>query len=157
MTQDVTEEFVVAAFRGEPEAVAQLVTIRADSLEEPLRVTDWPQGLVSNGEPFDHFPFELRWAGASRETPNGEGQLTIANVDRRIEEACDAALKPVGIDLEIVRINAPDEVEKAIRDARIPSVSGDSQKVQAVIRPRSFAREPAQAFSYLPSTTPGQF
>ena len=46
---DVTEAMVEAAFRGEPDAVAQLVTIRSEGLAEPLNVTDWPGGLTSNG------------------------------------------------------------------------------------------------------------
>lgn len=153
----VTEAFIEAAWRGEPDKVAQLVTIHSDALEDPIAVTDWPGGLVSNGVKHVHFPFQLAWAGASKDTPFGQGRLTIANVDRRIEEACDAALEPPRLDLSVVRVDDPDVIERAIQDARIPSTEGDETKASAVIRPRDFSEEPACAVSYTPATCPGQF
>jgi hypothetical protein len=87
---DVTEAMVEAAFRGEPDAVAQLVTIRSEGLDEPLNVTDWPGGLTSNGVEHVHYPFQLSWAGASQDSPFGQARLTIANVDQVIEAAADA-------------------------------------------------------------------
>lgn len=160
-----SEEFIEACWRGTPDAVAQLVTIRSDATEDPIRVSDCSdrllsgrrQGLVSNGEEYPFFPFQLAWAGASSDAKFGQGRLTIANVDRRIEEACDAALDPPRIDLEIVRVADPDTAETAIRDASIPTVEGDESRVVAVVRPRDFTQEPACAWSYTPATTPGMF
>ena len=153
----VTEAFIESAWRGEPDQVAQLVTIHSDALDEPIAVTDWPGGVISNGVKHVHFPFQLTWAGASKDTPFGQGRLTIANVDRRIEEACDASLEPPRLDLSVVRVDDPDIIERAITDARIPSTEGDQNKATAVIRPRDFGEEPACAVSYTPATCPGQF
>ena len=161
----VTEAFIDACWRGEPERVAQLLTIRSDADPTPIRVSDCPdrllpnrqQGIVSGGQSYPYFPFQLAWAGASKESPFGEGRLTIANVDRRIEEACDAAKDPPEIDLAIVRVGAPNETEALITGGRIPSVEGDEEKVSAVIRPKDFVQEPACAVSYTPATAPGMF
>lgn len=155
--QDVTEAFVEAAWRGEPEAVAQLAVIRSDALAEPIAVTDWPGGIRSNGVDYLHFPFQMAWAGSSRENPFGQGRLTIANVDRRIEEACDAAVNPPHLDLSIVKVSEPNVIERALVDARIASTEGDETKASAIIRPRDFNEEPACAVSYTPATCPGQF
>lgn len=157
MSSDVTEAFIEAAWRGEPEAAAQLVTIHSDALDEPLAVTDWPGGLRSSGVDYVHYPFQLGWAGASQDNPFGQGRLTIANVDQRIEEACDGALEPPRIDLSVVRVDDPDVVERALLDARVVSTDGDRTKATAVIRPRDFNEEPACAVSYTPATCPGQF
>lgn len=154
---EVTEAMVEAAFRGEPEAVAQLVTIRSDGLDEPLNVTDWPGGLTSNGVDYVHYPFQLSWAGSSPDSPFGEGRLIIANVDQRIEAAADAAEEPPAIDLSVVRVADPRVVERALMDARIASTDGDRTKATAVIRPRDFNMEPACAVNYTPATTPGMF
>ena len=162
---EITDAFIESCWRGEPDPVAQLVTIRSDADPTPIRVSDCSdrlmsgrrQGIVSGGEDYPYFPFQLAWAAASRGAPFGEGRLTIANVDRRIEEACDAAIEPPTIDLSLVRIADPNTVEKAIEDARIPGIDGDETRVSAVIRPRDFAQEPACAFSYTPATTPGMF
>lgn len=154
---EVTEALVEAAFRGEPDAVAQLATIRSDGLDEPLNVTDWPGGLTSNGVDYVHYPFQLGWAGASQDSPFGEGRLTIANVDQRIEAAADAVEEPPVIDLSVVRVADPDVIERALLDARIATTGGDRTKATAVIRPRDFNMEPACAVNYTPATAPGMF
>lgn len=161
----VTDEFIDAAWLGEPDAVAQLVTITSDADPEPIRASDCSerllpgrrQGIVSNGVEYPFYPFQLAWAGASRSSPFGEGRLTIQNVDRRIEEACDAALQPPRVDLAVVRIEAPNVVETAIAGARIPAVEGDESRVVGIVRPRDFSQEPAVAWNYTPAKTPGQF
>lgn len=154
---ELTEAFIEEAWGRQQEPLAQLVTITSDADPEPIRATDWAAGIVSQGDDFPHFPFRLAWAGASKENPFGEGRLTIANVDRRIEDACDAAIDPPEVSLSLVRVSAPDSPEVAISGARIPSVEGDASQVSAIIRPRSFKQEPACAFSYTPATAPGLF
>lgn len=154
---ELTEAFIEEAWGREREPLAQLVTITSDADPEPIRATDWPDGITSEGETFPHFPFQLAWAGASKENPFGEGRLTIANVDRRIEEACDAAIDPPEVSLALIRVSAPDSPEVSIAGARIPSVEGDASRVSAVIRPRSFSQEPACARNYTPATVPGLF
>lgn len=154
---DVTEDFIERAWRGEPSDMAQLVTLRSDADPTPIRATDWQGGVTSNGVFYPYYPFQLSWAGASRDTPFGQGRLTIANVDRRIEDACDAAEDPPEIDLTLVAVDDPDVAETAILGARVPSVEGDAGRVAAVIRPRDFNEEPACARIYGPSSTPGLF
>ena len=60
----VTEAMIDAAWSREQEPVAQLVTIRSDADPTPIRATDWPGGIVSNGVSYPRFPFQLAWAGA---------------------------------------------------------------------------------------------
>lgn len=154
---EITEAFIEDAWGRDHEPLAQLVTIRSDADPEPIRSSDIPGGITSDGVDYPFFPFELSWAGASKDNPFGQGRLTIANADRRIEEACDAANDPPEIDLSLIRVAAPDVVERAIVGARIPSVEGDASRVSAVIRPRDFSQEPACARSYTPATVPGLF
>ena len=157
MPMPVSEEMVEAAWRREEDPVAQLIVIRSDADPTPITVTDWPEGITSNGVDYPHYPFELVWHGASKDDPFGKGKLTIGNVDKRIEEACDAALTPPEVDLSLVRVEAPDVVEKAVLGAKVPNVEGDAMRVSAVIRPRDFSEEPACATKYVPSTVPGMF
>lgn len=154
---EVTEAFIEQAWRRDHDPLAQLVTLSSDAMAEPIRATDWPHGLTSDGVTFPHYPFRLAWAAQGKDRPFGEGRLTIANVDRRIEEACDAALDPPELSLSLVRVASPDVVERAIEGARIAGVDGDAGRVAAVIRPRDFSREPACAVSYTPATAPGMF
>ena len=152
-----TEAFIEAAWRGQPSPVVQLVTLRSDADPTPIRATDWPDGVTANGQHYPFYPFQLSWAGASKDQPFGEGRLTVQNVDRRIEQACDAANDPPTIDLQLVRVDAPDIIESAILGARVPGVEGDASRIAATIRPRDFTEEPACARSYTPSSVPGGF
>lgn len=154
---EVSDAFVDAAWAGQPDDVAQLAVIRSDALEEPICVTDWPGGIVSNGAAYLHFPFALRWAGASQDNPVGQAQLTVENVDMRIEQACEASLSPPTLDLSIVRVADPDVVEHALMDATLHSVQIEATRLTAIIRPRDFAQEPAVAFNYTPASAPGLF
>lgn len=159
-----SEDLIEACWRGLPEPVAQLVEIRTEG-EDPIRVSDCADlllpgrraGIVANGVEWPHFPFQLVWSGARKESPFGEGRLTIANVDKRIETACDASETPPEIDLSVIRIAAPDVPERVMIGARIPGVEGDASKASAIVRPRDFSQEPVCARNYTPATTPGLF
>lgn len=159
-----SEALIDACWRGVPEPMAQLVELRTDG-EDPIRVSDCADlllpnrrpGIVAGGVEWPYFPFQLVWSGASRESPFGEGRLTIANVDRRIEAACDAAETPPELDLSVIRIAAPNVPEKVMSAARIPAVEGDAGRAAAIVRPRDFSQEPACARNYTPATTPGMF
>lgn len=155
--EEISDEMAAALWAQEVEPVAQLVTLESDVLDEPIRVCDQPGGLTSRDLDFPYMPFRLKWAPASREAPFGEGRLSIANVDSRVEEACDLAETPPLLTLELVRVSAPDEVERAIEGAEIPAVEGDATEATAVIRPKDFNLEPACAAVYGASRTQGLF
>ena len=87
-------------------------------------------------------PFRLQWSAASRESPFGEGRLSIANVDSRIEEACDLAETPPLLTLELVRVSAPDEVERAIEEAQVPAIDGDETAGLGARGPSRLAHAP---------------
>ena len=155
--ETITDEMVAAMWAQDPEAVIQLVTLVSDALDEPIRVCDQPGGIESRSHFYEFVPFRLQWAGASREQPFGEGKLSIANVDSRIEEACDLADAPPLITLELVRAAAPDDVEKAIVNAEVMAVEGDETEVSGVLRPKDFNLEPACAASYGASRAPALY
>lgn len=153
----LTDDMIRSLWNAEPEPVAVLVTIQTDADPTPIRVTDHPDGVVSNGDTFQHCPFEFAWAGASQEQPFGEARLAIANVDPRIEQGVEAANEPPQVSVGLVRVAAPNVVEKAISGARVGAVELDDAKVSALIRPRDFNEEPACQASYTPARTPSLF
>lgn len=154
---DVTEDFVRAIFARVVEPTALLVTIRAEGLEEPVRATSHPDGLVSGGIAYPFFPFGFSWGGAAADEPAKEARLEIGNTDGRISSAIRQATGDPRIDVELVRVSAPDVVELAMIDAKIDSVEVDEPKVTATIKPRAFEEEPACKARYIAARTPGLF
>lgn len=161
----ISSEMLDALWAPEIEPLAQLVEIRATEISEPIRVSDCPdrllsgrrQGLVSEGEEYPFLPFRLMWSGVTKEQPFGQGKLTIANVDGRIEEAIDAVVEPPEITLRLVRVSDPDQVENAILGASIGQSDFSESEASVVIRPRDFDIEPACAACYTPQRAPGLF
>ena len=154
---DVTEEFVRAIFARAIEPTALLVTIRAEGLEEPIRATSHPDGLTSGGIEYPFFPFGFAWGGAAADEPSKEAKLEIGNTDGRISTAVRQATGDPRIDVELVRVSAPDVVELAMIDAKIENIEVDDPTVTATIKPRAFEDEPANKARYIAARTPGLF
>lgn len=154
---EVTEEFVRAVFSREIEATALLITIRAEGLEEPIRATNYPDGLTSGGLEFPFFPFSFKWGGAAADAPAKSARLEIGNTDGRISAGIRQATGDPRIDVELVRVGSPDLIELAMIDAKIESAEVDGPKVTATIVSVDFADEPACKARYIAARAPGLF
>lgn len=154
---EITEAYVRAVFSETIEETALLLRLSADGLEAPILATSYPDGLTSGGLEYPFFPFGFVWGGAAADEPAREARLEIGNTDGRIAEAIRQATGNPRIDVELVRVSAPDVVELAMIDGEIKSVDVDEPKVTATIRGRSLDDEPACKARYIAARTPGLF
>lgn len=154
---DVSEDMVRASFARQVEPMAVLVTLDADGMAEPIRASSDPDGTVSRGQTFRHFPFGFSGGGASAEEPARRARLEIGNVDGRIAEAARTVTGTPLATIETVRVAAPDVVELAIEEAKVGDIEVDDPKVTATLHPREFDTEPACKARYIIARTPGLF
>lgn len=162
--QPVSEDMVRAVFSQRVEALAILLTISSVSLAAPIRVTDYAgqlrrnvKGISSRGNDYLFFPFSFGWGGAGAGELAREAQLTIGNTSGEIADALEACTDQPVITVEVIRVSAPDVVERAMTQAILSSTEEDGPKITGTIKPRQFDTEPACAKSYLPSLTPALF
>lgn len=161
----VSLDFVRAAYARQTPDIALLVTIDADGLEEPLRASSWPanipgtnrQGLVSRGQEYPFFPFDFSWNGSGLGEASRDAKLEISNADGRISEAVRTATEQPTVDVEAVRVAAPDLVELALEGAQLSSVEIDDTHAVGTLKARDFANEPACAWRYTSARFPALY
>ena len=156
MQEQVTPEMVRAVYSRSVEPIAMLLRLSAEGISD-LYLTNWPDGLVSNGDTYEFFPFTLKWPGASQTEPTKSVKLQIFNRDRRITEAIRLAEGKPSFTIEVVRTVAPDVVEMALTGAEIEDVEIDDPNVTGNISPRTFNTEAACSARYTFARTPGLF
>lgn len=157
MPADISEDMVRASFARRVEPLTVLVSLDAPGLDETIRVSSDPDGTVSRGLTYRHFPFTFGGGGASNEEVTRGSRLEIGNTDGRIGEAVRTATGTPIATIETVRAAAPDVVELAIEDARVGDIEIDDPKVTANLNPRDFVSEPACKARYIIARTPGLF
>lgn len=156
MQENVTPEMVRSVYSRTAEPKATLLELSAEGIDT-LYFTDWSEGLTSNGQVYEFFPFSFKWPGASTDEQTRVAKLEIFNRDRRISEAIRIATGKPELTVSLVRIATPDVVEMAITGAGIDDVEIDDPEVTGTIMPRSFKTEAACSARYVFSRTPGLF
>jgi hypothetical protein len=124
------------------EVVIALLTIEHEAIET-IRVCNDDRDLVSNGQTFLSFPFNITVPGDSDEP--GAGRLEIANLDLSIVEAIEAMDGPSTSTVQIILASDPDKVEFEWTNLTLRSVSGDDVVVLGVI-----GHPPIDAMPYPP-------
>lgn len=101
-----------------------LLTFDHDDLPEPIRLVRNRVDIVSRGETFTAFPFELTLPGASDggDTP---ARLSIDNIDQRIVQTIRAISTPPTVLIEIVMGSDLDAVELQLPPFKIYAASAD--------------------------------
>lgn len=81
-------------------AMLVLVEIRHQDLGAPIRLANNTEDVISNGDTFIGFPFEIELPGDEDGPPRGS--LTVQNVDRRIGQAIIDLQTPPRLRLMVV-------------------------------------------------------
>ena len=115
----------------EPEEVVSILLTIAHPAIETIRVTNDNVNLVSNGNTFLSYPFNITLP-EDAEDP-GAAQLQIANVDRSILEAVEAMDTPAICTAQVVLASAPDVIEYEWSNLVLRKVSADDVTVTAII------------------------
>ena len=156
---------VTTLFSRAIEPVALLATIQADGLDGLLRLTDCPdartstgsKGLVSRGQDFEYFPFSFAFPGAGQGESARGAKVVIGNRSGEIAEALEGVTGQPTITVELVRVCAPDSVERAMTGATLSDHEESSASITANIASRRFDPEPACRSSYIEAKTPSLF
>lgn len=166
MPEPISGDMIRAIFAEDGEAIAALATVDGVGLDAPLRVTTWAgelpnggRGLISNEVTYEYFPFKFAGGGSGPTESVRDARLEIANIDGRVIRAVkeiEANTRPT-IDIQTVRVAAPDVVETAMLGAKIRTARVSGATATATIAPRDFADEPACKARYTPSRFPALF
>ncbi len=112
------------------EVVVILLTIEHPAIQ-PIRVTNDNVDLVSNGNTFLAYPFNITLPSDTEDV--GVAELQIANVDRSIIEAVEAMTDPANCTVQVVLASTPDNIEYEWSNLVIRNVTADDVSVTAII------------------------
>lgn len=136
------------------EAIIILLTLTEASLPAPIRVCTAGEDVVSNGETYQAFPFEITMPDDTDEAPPTV-RLTIDAVDRRIIEAVRAAEGAIAVQMQIVFSSDLDQVEVMLGEFKLTEVEYSALSVEGTLSFEDILSEPYPADTFTPAKFPG--
>lgn len=115
----------------EPDEVVIILLTIAHPAIETIRVSNDNVDVVSGGNTFLSYPFNITLP-EDTEDP-GAAQLQIANVDRSILEAIEAMDAPATCTVQVVLASTPNVIEYEWSNLVLRKVSADDVTVTAII------------------------
>lgn len=131
-----------------------LLTITAEGMQ-PLRVVNNNQDVVSGGNTFIAFPFEIELPSEEPDSPSG-ARLRIDNVDKRIVEAIRSISSPPSVTLQVVLASQPNTIELSFEGLTLRGVTYDADSVRGDLVFEAIYTEPI-TLSIIPTRFPGLF
>lgn len=120
-----------------------------------LRVVNNNEDIVSNGQTFVAFPFEITLPSEDSDSPP-RAYLRIDNVDKQIAATIRSISTPPSVQIDVIRASAPNSPEITFAGLTLRGVSMDAGAVQGELSFESIFSEPV-TLTMTPSRFPGLF
>ncbi|HLO39704.1 MAG TPA: DUF1833 family protein [Phycisphaerales bacterium] len=139
------------------ECLIVLVTLDHDDMPAPIRVCSDGKDLISRGDRYIAFPFEISLPDELDDTVP-RVSLRIDNVDQQVVTAVRTVQgSPIQCRLEVVAASDPSEVLMGPYDFSIRDVRWDAITVEGELVYKDLLTEPFPAPLMTPSRAPGIF
>jgi hypothetical protein len=136
------------------EVVSTLLTISGDGFST-FYVCDNSADVVSNGQTFTAYPFEIELPGDREDA--SLCRLRIANVSREIGQALEAATGQITVKVQLVMASTPDVIEKEFAGFDLRRSSRDVITVEGELQMAQFTNEPWPKIRATVGRLPGLF
>lgn len=120
-----------------------------------IRVVNNTEDVVSRGNTYQAFPFEIELPGEDPDSPSS-ARLRIDNVDKRIVEAVRSISTPPEVTIEVILASQPNTVEISYANLTLRSVEYDAGSVRGELVFESIFSEPV-TLTITPNRFPGLF
>ncbi len=152
-----SNEFRSSAFAQETDDIwLILLTLTHTDLDEPIRVARNTENVVSNGQTFVAFPFDIELPN-DQEDQSPTARLTISNISREIAETLRSIRSSPSVTIEVVSAEDPDTVEFRLPGFQLKNVGWDAISVQGQLTLENIAVEPFPEGLFTPANFPGLF
>jgi hypothetical protein len=132
-----------------------LLTITHASLSSPLRFVNNNEDIVSRGNTYAFFPFDIELPGEDADQPT-KARLRIDNVSREIIKTIRSITTPPTVSIEVILASQPDTVEVGYYDMSMRDVDYDVQSISGELVFEPIFTEPV-TFTMTPGRFPGLF
>lgn len=131
-----------------------LLDITHADLTGPLRLVNSRTDVVSNGNTYSSFPFDIVLPDADGETPQ-KASLKIDNINREIYEAIWALNPSPTVAISVVTSSQPDVIEYRTGRLYLNSVTADEMVIEGDLTPIRYSLETWPAGVVNPARFPG--
>lgn len=157
MSRNVSAELKQAVYAQETEQeFVVLVALSHPDLAAPIRVNSSGKDVVSNGETFLAYPFEVVLPDDVDDRPP-RAKLRIDNISREIVLAVRGISSAPFVTIQIVMATAPNTIEAEFPDFRLSNITYDQLTVEGDLTLEEFIGEPYPARVFSPADFPGLF
>lgn len=150
----VSDDFRADAWAAESDLHLVLLTIAHPDLPAPIRVVNNTENVISNGQTYVAFPFNISLP-ESRDDAPPRAHLSISNVSQEIGQAIRSIVDPPFVTIRVIRQATPDVVEMIHQGLRLTGVSYNASAVSGDLVREDFVVEPYPAVTYSPAEFPG--
>lgn len=133
-----------------------LLTINHASLAQPIRVVNNLENVVSGGNTYIAFPFQITLP-QDREDQPPKMRLAIDNVDRSIVTAVRTLTSPPTITLDVVLASQPNTIEATFPGFTLRNTKYDALVVEGDLNLEDISNEPYPKDSFTPTLAPALF
>lgn len=133
-----------------------LLTIDHDDLVSPIRLVNNNVDIISRGEEFIAFPFELILPTNNADTPP-KAQLTIDNVSLELGQVIRTISSAPELLIEVIRINDFDALEVSFPAFKLKNVRFDVSQIRGELVSEDLQVEPYPSHTFSPAHFPGLF
>lgn len=133
-----------------------LLEISHDDISEPIRLVGSREDVVSNGETYTAFPFEITLPTDDGETIS-DIKLSISNIDRAITQTIRSLDTPPEITTFIVLASSPDIIEVGPFVMTLREVKSDAFVVSGSLRWENLLDQAYPGYSFTAPNFPGMF
>lgn len=131
----------------------QLLTVEHSAIVTPIRIVANTEDIVSRGDTYTAFPFEISIPATSSESV----ELVVDNVTRDLVDEVRSIDTPLTLTLEVVLASDPDTVEAGPFAFQSRAVEYDVQRMRFTLTYEPLLQEPFPAYVYTPIDYPGLF
>jgi hypothetical protein len=121
-----------------------------------IRLVNNSKDVVSRGNTFTAFPFKIRLPVDDGETAR-EIQMEFDNVGLDLITPLRSVTGTVDVNIEMVLASIPNDVQLAVSDLKISTISYNKTKVTAKLYLDNFLNTALTSEKYDPTTFPGLF
>ena len=138
------------------EAFVVLLEITHAAMPTPLRVASVRSEIISNGDTYLGFPFEIPLPEESGDRPP-EVELVIDNIDRQIVDAIRVLTSPPTVSLSVILESTPDQIEAGPFNFTLKKATWNQLVVTGTLSYEDILDEPWPSGTFNPSEFPGLF
>jgi len=142
------------AWSDESDLPLVLMTITHQDLPTPFRIVNNRENVISNGNEFIAFPFEVKLPESHQDAPP-QVIVRIDNVTREIGQAIRSVETSGLVTIQVVRQDSLDTVELELSGLRLTNVRYDALSVDFTLQFEDLIREPFPAPIFSPAEFPG--